>query len=117
MDKNLSNNSFNLPNNCNSLDCFFKKTKKKLDASRLSFDHSTIDFKFEFLKNIQNFSFNYKRNLSNSEVSCLLNFIKKKPFSVVELDKNVGIGIIDNKLKDTLCLEFLSKIESYEKIT
>ena len=68
------------------------------------------------MKNIHNFSFAFKRNLSNLEVSCLLKFLNEKPFKVVELDKNVGIGVIDNKLYDSICNEFLSNPECYEKI-
>ena len=109
-------NSFNLTANCDSVDCYFEKTKGKLDASMLWYEEATIDFKLEFFKNVHNFSFDFKRNLSNLEVSCLLNFIKEKPFKICELDKNIGIGIIDNKLYDSLCVEFLSNPECYEKI-
>jgi len=109
-------NSFSLTASCDSIDCYFEKSRKKLDASILSYEQSTIDFKLEFLKNIHNFSFAFKRNLSNLEVSCLLKFLNEKPFKVVELDKNVGIGVIDNKLYDSLCNEFLSNPECYEKI-
>jgi len=73
-----------------------------------------LDFKLEFFKNIHNFDF--KRNLSNSEVTYLLNFIEKKPFKICELDKNVGIGIINNRQYDSLCDEFLSNLSCYEKI-
>lgn len=70
----------------------------------------------EFLKKIPVHSFNYKRNLSHNEVSCLLDFVKRKPFKVVELDKNVGVGIIDKRLYNKLCLEFLSNPDGYEKM-
>ena len=82
----------------------------------LPFNTSTIEFKMEFLKNISNVTFDYNRNLTRDEVICLLNYIKQKPFKVVELDKNVGVGIINKKLYDSLCLEFLSNIDNYEKI-
>ena len=36
--------------------------------------------------------------------------------SVVELDKNVGVGVISKNLYNKLCLEFLSNPDGYEKI-
>ena len=116
LDINSQVNNFNLTTNCNSLDCFFEKTKKRLDPSRFHYQQYTIEFKMEFFKNIPAHSFNYKRNLSHNEVSCLLDFVKRKPFKVVELNKNVGVGIIDKRLYNKLCLEFLSNPDGYEKM-
>ena len=39
-----------------------------------------------------------------------------KPFKVVELDKNVGIGIISNELCDELALDSLSDQNIYTEI-
>ena len=77
---------------------------------------SSINFQFEFYKNISNFKYDYKRNLSKEEIYFLLDFIKYKPFKVVELDKNVGVGILSNNLYNSLCLEILTNSRNFLRI-
>jgi hypothetical protein len=113
----VNQNDLEISNYCDSLDCYFAKLKKPLNPSRFKIQQPSLEFNIEFFKNISNFQYNYKRNLSNDEISFLFKFIKEKPFKVVELDKNVGIGVINNNLYDSLCLEILSNSDNYIKIT
>jgi hypothetical protein len=46
----------------------------------------------------------------------LFKFIKEKHFRVVEIDKGVGVGIINNNLYDSLCLDVFSNSANYIKI-
>jgi hypothetical protein len=69
--------------------------------------------KLEFYKQLDKFKFNFKHNLSFEEFKCFLYFVKEKPFKIVELDKNVGVGIISHTLYNKLCLEHLSKDDNY----
>jgi hypothetical protein len=74
-----------------------------------------LNLKWNFLKTFLHIPLIIKEIFLN-EVSCLLDFVKRKPFKVVELDKNVGVGIIDKRLYNKLCLEFLSNPDGYEKM-
>ena len=49
-------------------------------------------------------------------MECLLDFFKEKPFKIVELDKNVGVGIMSYQLDDLLCSEHISKDSNYLSI-
>ena len=113
-DKNFISNSniivdeITISNTCDSIDCYFKNIKKPVNPNNFFIQKSSIDFQFEFYKNISNFKYNYKRNLSKEEIYFLLDFIEYKPFKIVELDKNVGVGILGNNLYNSLCLEILT---------
>ena len=90
--------------------------KSKSDPLKFYLNDETIDFKFNFYKYISNLAFDYKHNLSISEIESLCNFSKNKPFKVVECDKNVGVCLISNDNYNTLCLSLLNDINTYEQI-
>jgi len=110
------NNEIEVSNYCDSVDCYFSKIKKPINPSCFNIQQPSFEFSLEFFKNISNFHYNYKRNLSYDEMLFLFKFIKEKPFKVVELDKGVGIGVINNNLYDSLCLDILSNSDNYVKI-
>jgi hypothetical protein len=56
--------------------------------------------------NIKNFDL--KTNLKRKEILCLKWFMKNKPFKLVDLDKNIGIGIIDYETYDEIAQDLLS---------
>ena len=58
----------------------------------------------------------YSSNLSLIQLIVLKYFNLKKPFKIVELDKNIGAGIISNSLYQKLLLETLEDITVYKKI-
>jgi hypothetical protein len=108
-----NNLNLNLTYNCDSVDCFFSKNKKTVSPDWFNFQYPTVEFKLEFLKRISKVSFDYNRNISLNEFDCLVKFVKSKPFKVVELDKNVGVGIMNNSLYNSLCYELLSDKVNY----
>jgi len=55
-------------------------------------------------------------NLTFYELNLLRKFVKNKPFKVVELDKNIGVGIMSNALYDQLSLEMLNDQSTYIRI-
>jgi hypothetical protein len=63
-------------------------------------------------KELSNLKLNKVNNLSKNELTVLKNFIKNKPFKVVDLDKNIGAGILDNNLCNNLILYFFIKKNS-----
>jgi predicted GIY-YIG superfamily endonuclease len=78
--------------------------------------NETIDFKYEFYKYISNSKFNYKHNLSISEINSLYFFVKNKPFKIVECDKNVGVCFMSHEYYDFLCMKQLSDSNTYNSL-
>jgi hypothetical protein len=62
------------------------------------------------------FRVNFISNLDIRELALLKKFLKEKPFKIVELDKNVGSGIISNDLNEEITLNSLRDVNTYEQI-
>ncbi|CAF1087105.1 unnamed protein product [Brachionus calyciflorus] len=103
-------------NNCDSLDCFFKETRNKIDPISIPLQKETIEFKFELYKNLLNLKYDLNFNLNKEQFSALNKYVKEKPFKVVECDKNIGIGLISHENYNKLAIDHLNKPEFYLKI-
>ena len=102
-----------------SLENFFlfrKKLNTKNNLDHISLSKDCIFLQLELFKELNNIKFNFKQNLTTHELNILKKFITDKPFRVVELDKNVGSGIISNELYDELTLQSLSDIKVYKEL-
>jgi hypothetical protein len=76
-----------------------------------------IDLEFELFKNFNKFKFrSVNNNITKSEYISIKNFIKFKPFKVVQVDKNLGTAIVSNNDYDNLCLDHLNNNEFFEKV-
>ncbi len=113
IDLNINNNLYY---HCDSLKCFYDKTKKSANPSNFYLNEESIDFKFNFYKYISNISFDYKQNLSLSEIRSLNYFVKNHPFKICEADKNVGVCLTTNENYDKPCLSLLTDTNTYEQI-
>ena len=110
---NISNEESLLGDNftCESLENFLalkKKMNMKNNFDNLYTSKSSIFFQLELFKELNNLKFNIDSNLTRNELFILKNFLLKKPFKVVELDKNVGSGIISNDFYDKLTMDSLN---------
>ena len=84
---------------CDSLDCVFSKfCKKKRNFSHLAYLKESMLFELELLKSLENLKLKVFFNISLKEFKILKHFISCKPFKIIQLDKNVGAGIISNEL-------------------
>ena len=114
---NYTNNMIlNNLDSLDSIDVFFEKTKFKRDPCSFTLLNESIDFRLELFKYFSNLSFDVKNNLSETETNSLFKFLKKKPFKVIDADKNVGLAIISNELHDNLVLNHLNNCETYSFI-
>ena len=75
----------------------------------------SITFKLEILSRMSSIKYNTFSNLNFDELKILKTFTRDRPFKVVELDKNIGAGIISNQLYDNLVLEILDDNCVYTK--
>ena len=66
--------------------------------NNISLSLSCINFQLELYKELNNIEFDFISNLSVDELSIIKKFKKENPFKIVELDKNVGSGIISTLL-------------------
>ena len=73
-----------------------KKLNKKNNLDKINLSKDCILFQLELFKQLNNIKFNFESNITQNELSLLKKFVKEKPFKIVELDKNVGSGIISN---------------------
>lgn len=97
---------------------FLKKFKKTSDYNNIPIQRETIDLRFKCLKILSENCFsNLNNNLTKDQFNCLRHFLKNKPFTIVNCDKNVGWAIIDTKLYDNLAREHLFQNENtYKKL-
>lgn len=101
---------------CNDLECIFKKATKTIATPNLPLINESIDFRFNFYKNISTLQFNYQRNITQSEYSAMNKFLNTKPFIVAECDKNTGVSIISSSLYNELSNEMLNDTQTYSKL-
>ena len=92
------------------------KNLKIKNVSSFSFPKQVelLDLEFELFKNFDKFNYSYdNNNISKNEFISLKQFIKYKPFKVVQADKNLGTSIMSNQVYDNYCLEHLKNIEYF----
>jgi hypothetical protein len=101
---------------CDSFNCIFKKLKNKKNFDRIpTYDQSLI-FQMNLVKNLKDLKINNNINLNLDQLNTLKQFLKVKPFKVVELDKNVGAGIISTQLFEYLAFKHLENPDYYDVI-
>jgi hypothetical protein len=101
---------------CDSLDCIFSKFKKKRNFSNLAYQEDSTLFELELLKQLENLDIKIHYNISLEELKIIKHFSKNKPFKIVELDKNVGAGIISNQLYLELANKIFEDSNTYTKL-
>ena len=95
---------------------FKKKMNMKNNLDNIYISKSSIFFQLELFKELNNLKFNINSNFTKNELFILKKFLNNKPFKVVELDKNVGSGVISNEFYDKLTMDSLNDENVYEKI-
>ena len=105
-------------NECCNYESIIKKLKTKttFNDSRFYLDNTTIDFRYKYYNKLSKMKFNIQPNITSQELYFLKKFIREKPFSVLQCDKNVGLSIVSNELLDKLCLEHLSDTKTYRAL-
>jgi hypothetical protein len=99
---------------CDSIECFFSKNKNsKNKFQNLCLHKESILLQLEIYNNLSQLEYKKEKNLSTSEFKALKLFLYKKPFKVVELDKNIGAGIISNELYNNLTESLLQDTSTY----
>jgi hypothetical protein len=102
---------------CDSLDCVFSKfCKKKRNFSHLAYLKESMLFELELLKSLEDLKLKVFFNISLKEFKILKHFVSHKPFKIIQLDKNVGAGIISNELYVELANKVFDDSNTYEKL-
>ena len=101
---------------CDSLNCVFSNFKKRRNFSNLAYLEESLLFELELLKQLEKIKINISYNISFEELKTLKHFSKFKPFKVVELDKNVGAGIISNELYVEFANKVFNDTTTYNKL-
>ncbi len=94
----------------------FRKYKSKDNKYPLQYE--TLEFEFEFYKEFSKLNFkNFKNNISLSEFSKIKDYIKNKPFKILNCDKNIGTAIISQNLFLDLSNKHLEDKDNFTKLT
>ena len=101
-----------------SLDYFFEEKKKiRRKMKNTEFNEpklkESLEFHLELLKEMNNLEINRSFNLTKYHLKIISEFSEKKPFKIVELDKNIGSALISNELYDTLVFKSLNDKNVY----
>jgi hypothetical protein len=98
------------------LESLKNKYKNLLNIRQYPLQIDIVNLEFEIFKNYHKIKFDYDlNNITKEEFLSLKQFIRFKPFKIVECDKNIGVSIIDNKIYNDLCLEHLNNEEYFSK--
>ena len=108
---NLDDDNINI-----NFDHIFKKFQKKKPSFNFKNNFENFEFKYTFYDYLSNIEFNSSYNLSVNQIKTLRLFVKTKPFSVIECDKNVGTMLISNENLKSLCIDHLSNNLIYKEV-
>jgi hypothetical protein len=99
------------------LETFFNSQKTKNHfGENIYISKESLWFEIEIFKELSKIELHNSKNLTNLQLHFLKKFLNEKPFKIVELDKNVGAGIISNTLYKELCYELLEDNSTYQEL-
>jgi hypothetical protein len=92
------------------------KQKPKFDYNKIFIQNETTFMRYELINQLKNIQINMNPNLSANQLYFLKNFLKTKPFSIIQCDKNIGTAIVSNDLLKKLCSGHLQDDKIYKKL-
>ena len=98
------------------LDIFFDNIKCKANPEKFPLSKLAIDFRFNMYHEFSKLVFNLKSNITKKEIDSIKYFKNRRPFKVLESDKNTGLAIISHSDFITLAKSHLEDINTYELI-
>ena len=120
-----TNNNRNLINSSNIDDHYFNeilssmKSKKRLNTDELFINKEIQEFRLNIHKRLLKMykKIDIKPNINLSQLKTIIQFQTKKPFKIIDCDKNIGLALISNELYDKSVNEYLDKdTTTYQKI-
>jgi hypothetical protein len=92
------------------------KQKTIIDHNKINFQNETLSLRYNLFQDINNVQINMNPNISSSQLFHLKHFIKTKPFSIIQCDKNIGTAIVAHDLLRKLCIDHLNDYNIYKKL-
>ncbi len=106
--------------NSSFLNRFYEKIKssnKTFNKLHFNLSHESIDFKYNFYKNLSDIFISKNFNLSSEELMCLKLYTLERPFKVIDCDKNVGLCILKDDTYNGFVFDQLNNCINYEYIS
>ena len=109
-------------NSCTSYECILENLNKNKNKKQMINKHlfspttECLNIRFNVYDQLSKCKIEVKPNLTNRQLYEMKSFIVKRPFSVVQCDKNIGLAVINNELLHSLCLSHLSDTNTYLKL-
>ena len=113
----MTNSDFDICiNQCPDFACISKKLNTKSTHHNLFLQRECIDLRFKYYQQLSNTKYIIKPNLNATQIHNILEYIKFKPFKIIQCDKNIGAAIISDDLLNRLSTQHLSKTDTYLKL-
>jgi hypothetical protein len=95
-----------------------KKLNRKNNFKQINvgLNENILALRFQLIKQLPNYLCSFKSNISYDQYKTLINFSNKKPFKIIDTDKNTGAAIISNELYIELAHTHLNDNKIYEKL-
>jgi hypothetical protein len=120
-----TNNSIDIPT-CLEMNCVLNKIRYKNRNTNNQLNtnsnfnnkilYNTNNFRFKLFTHMKNHSFKVQPNLNYYQIQVIKDFKNKKPFKIVELDKNLGSAFISHDLYNNLIDKHLNDLNIYAKL-
>jgi len=93
-----------------------KKCANKFNNLYFNINQESTNFRFNFYKSLSDVSKidNLNINIDSNETKYLLEYKKRKPFKIIDCDKNVGLCIISNSDYNRYALQQLEVVDNFE---
>jgi hypothetical protein len=116
---NFSTKTSTLDNNCSTMksNIFDNLLSKKSNLSNLWLSNEATEIRYQFYNKLSNSKINLDNNIELSQVYAIKYFQNKRPFAIIQCDKNVGLTILSHETHNALCFEHLADTNTYKKLT
>ena len=94
VERNLLHITEEVEFNCTDFNCMLNKFKKSIDPSVLGANKDSFTLVFHFFSLLIKQNFELNVNINRDDFYYLKKFVKEKPFTVLECDKNIGLAFI-----------------------
>jgi hypothetical protein len=94
---------------CDSLECILKQLKdRRVTCANRDLLRESPEMRLQLFENMSKSTYSFEANLSPKQKKFLRKYVKEKPFSIIQCEKNIGLCILSNKLLDEIVLGTLN---------
>ena len=92
------------------------KQKSKIDLNKFYIQNEIKELRFNYFNNLNKAQLNLNPNITPNQTFHLKEFLRTKPFSIIQCDKNIGSAIVSHSLLGQLCNQHLQNRDIYQQL-